>query len=133
MPVQGITFSCTQCGGVFLFILKSEHLSIISLKRLYVMAYCCCCCVQTYTEPAANYLHGQQVYTGHQQGVVVQQGGTVTTIVTSQTVQQVCKSCLSPDEGAVTLSLSFSLFLSYACFVFFKHSSSLVIIKTCKD
>ncbi|KTF75336.1 hypothetical protein cypCar_00033330 [Cyprinus carpio] len=44
--------------------------------------------IQTYTEPAASYLHGQQVYTGHQQGVVVQQGGTVTTIVTSQTVQQ---------------------------------------------
>uniref|UniRef100_A0A667ZXC8 [histone H3]-lysine(36) N-trimethyltransferase n=1 Tax=Myripristis murdjan TaxID=586833 RepID=A0A667ZXC8_9TELE len=38
--------------------------------------------------PTASYLHGQPVYTGHQQGVVVQQGGTVTTIVTSQTVQQ---------------------------------------------
>lgn len=45
--------------------------------------------MQTYTEPATGYLHGQQVYAGHQQGVVVQQGGTVTTIVTSQTVQQV--------------------------------------------
>uniref|UniRef100_A0A4W4FU93 [histone H3]-lysine(36) N-trimethyltransferase n=1 Tax=Electrophorus electricus TaxID=8005 RepID=A0A4W4FU93_ELEEL len=44
--------------------------------------------IQTYTEPAAGYLHGQQVYAGHQQGVVVQQGGTVTTIVTSQAVQQ---------------------------------------------
>ncbi|KAK3551278.1 hypothetical protein QTP70_013951, partial [Hemibagrus guttatus] len=44
--------------------------------------------IQTYTEPATGYLHGQQVYAGHQQGVVVQQGGTVTTIVTSQTVQQ---------------------------------------------
>ncbi|KAL7875310.1 hypothetical protein SRHO_G00062800 [Serrasalmus rhombeus] len=44
--------------------------------------------IQTYTEPTTGYLHGQQVYTGHQQGVVVQQGGTVTTIVTSQTVQQ---------------------------------------------
>ncbi|XP_076826896.1 histone-lysine N-methyltransferase SETD2 [Brachyhypopomus gauderio] len=44
--------------------------------------------IQAYTEPAAGYLHGQQVYAGHQQGVVVQQGGTVTTIVTSQTVQQ---------------------------------------------
>ncbi|XP_056142997.1 histone-lysine N-methyltransferase SETD2 [Lampris incognitus] len=44
--------------------------------------------IQAYTEPTASYLHGQPVYTGHQQGVVVQQGGTVTTIVTSQTVQQ---------------------------------------------
>ncbi|XP_030639125.1 histone-lysine N-methyltransferase SETD2 [Chanos chanos] len=44
--------------------------------------------IQTYTEPTASYLHSQQVYAGHQQGVVVQQGGTVTTIVTSQTVQQ---------------------------------------------
>ncbi|XP_008283893.1 histone-lysine N-methyltransferase SETD2 [Stegastes partitus] len=44
--------------------------------------------IQAYTEPTANYLHGQPVYPGHQQGVVVQQGGTVTTIVTSQTVQQ---------------------------------------------
>lgn len=43
--------------------------------------------IQAYTEPAASYLHGQPVYPG-QQGVVVQQGGTVTTIVTSQTVQQ---------------------------------------------
>ncbi|XP_076009829.1 uncharacterized protein setd2 isoform X2 [Genypterus blacodes] len=41
--------------------------------------------IQAYTEPTASY---QPVYTGHQQGVVVQQGGTVTTIVTSQTVQQ---------------------------------------------
>jgi hypothetical protein len=47
------------------------------------------CSGQAYADPAANYLHGQPVYTGHQQGVVVQQGGTVTTIVTSQTVQQV--------------------------------------------
>uniref|UniRef100_A0A672LS57 [histone H3]-lysine(36) N-trimethyltransferase n=1 Tax=Sinocyclocheilus grahami TaxID=75366 RepID=A0A672LS57_SINGR len=67
--------------------------------------------IQTYTEPAASYLHGQQVYTGHQQGVVVQQGGTVTTIVTSQTVQQVCNSGLSPDEGAVTLSLVLTIFI----------------------
>uniref|UniRef100_A0A7N9ATF6 [histone H3]-lysine(36) N-trimethyltransferase n=1 Tax=Mastacembelus armatus TaxID=205130 RepID=A0A7N9ATF6_9TELE len=44
--------------------------------------------IQAYTEPTASYLHGQPVYSGHQQGVVVQQGGTVTTIVTSQTVQQ---------------------------------------------
>ncbi|XP_030605294.1 histone-lysine N-methyltransferase SETD2 isoform X2 [Archocentrus centrarchus] len=43
--------------------------------------------IQAYTEPTASYLHGQPVYPG-QQGVVVQQGGTVTTIVTSQTVQQ---------------------------------------------
>ncbi|KAG7469756.1 hypothetical protein MATL_G00132080 [Megalops atlanticus] len=43
---------------------------------------------QTYTEPSAGYLQGQQVYTGHQQGVVLQQAGTVTTIVTAQTVQQ---------------------------------------------
>lgn len=47
------------------------------------------CPLQAYSEPTANYLHGQPVYPGHQQGVVVQQGGTVTTIVTSQTVQQV--------------------------------------------
>lgn len=73
-----------------------------------------CICVQTYTEPAASYLHGQQVYTGHQQGVVVQQGGTVTTIVTSQTVQQVCNSGLSPDEGAVTLSLHLFLSIPFA-------------------
>lgn len=45
--------------------------------------------MKAYTEPTANYLHSQPVYPGHQQGVVVQQGGTVTTIVTSQTVQQV--------------------------------------------
>ena len=46
--------------------------------------------LKAYTEPTASYLHGQPVYPGHQQGVVVQQqGGTVTTIVTSQTVQQV--------------------------------------------
>ena len=45
--------------------------------------------MKAYTEPTASYLHGQPVYPGHQQGVVVQQGGTVTTIVTSQTVQQV--------------------------------------------
>ncbi|KAG7261870.1 hypothetical protein CRUP_016955 [Coryphaenoides rupestris] len=44
--------------------------------------------IQAYTEPTAGYLHGQPMYTGHPQGVVVQQGGTVTTIVTSQTVQQ---------------------------------------------
>uniref|UniRef100_A0A4W6DRK6 [histone H3]-lysine(36) N-trimethyltransferase n=1 Tax=Lates calcarifer TaxID=8187 RepID=A0A4W6DRK6_LATCA len=44
--------------------------------------------IQAYTEPTASYLHGQPVYPGHQQGVVVQQGSTVTTIVTSQTVQQ---------------------------------------------
>ncbi|XP_034030834.1 histone-lysine N-methyltransferase SETD2 isoform X2 [Thalassophryne amazonica] len=44
--------------------------------------------IQAYSEPTASYLHGQPVYTGHQQGVVLQQGGTVTTIVTSQTVQQ---------------------------------------------
>lgn len=44
--------------------------------------------IQAYTEPTASYLHGQPVYPGHQQGVLVQQGGTVTTIVTSQTVQQ---------------------------------------------
>uniref|UniRef100_A0A3P8NTL6 [histone H3]-lysine(36) N-trimethyltransferase n=1 Tax=Astatotilapia calliptera TaxID=8154 RepID=A0A3P8NTL6_ASTCA len=43
--------------------------------------------IQAYTDPTASYLHGQPVYPG-QQGVVVQQGGTVTTIVTSQTVQQ---------------------------------------------
>lgn len=46
-------------------------------------------CLKAYTESTASYLHGQPVYPGHQQGVVVQQGGTVTTIVTSQTVQQV--------------------------------------------
>ncbi|KAK7886399.1 hypothetical protein WMY93_026020 [Mugilogobius chulae] len=40
--------------------------------------------IQAYTDPAGNYLHSQPVYPG-QQGVVVQQGGTVTTIVTSQT------------------------------------------------
>eukprot|EP00066_Takifugu_rubripes_P014720 XP_011603986.1 PREDICTED: histone-lysine N-methyltransferase SETD2 isoform X1 [Takifugu rubripes] len=44
--------------------------------------------IQAYSEPTASYLHSQPVYSGHQQGVVVQQGGTVTTIVTSQTVQQ---------------------------------------------
>lgn len=48
--------------------------------------------MKAYTEPTANYLHSQPVYPGHQQGVVVQQGGTVTTIVTSQTVQQVTHS-----------------------------------------
>lgn len=47
-----------------------------------------CVCFQTYTEPT-SYLHSQQVYSAHQQGLVVQQGGTVTTIVTSQPVQQV--------------------------------------------
>lgn len=47
----------------------------------------CSVCVKAYPEPAASYLHSQSVYPGHQQGVVVQQGGTV--IVTSQTVQQV--------------------------------------------
>lgn len=41
--------------------------------------------IQAYTDPAAGYLHSQPVYPGHQQGLVVQQGGTVTTIVTSQT------------------------------------------------
>ncbi|KAJ0000351.1 hypothetical protein NQD34_012193 [Periophthalmus magnuspinnatus] len=40
--------------------------------------------IQAYADPAGNYLHSQPVYPG-QQGVVVQQGGTVTTIVTSQT------------------------------------------------
>lgn len=45
--------------------------------------------LKAYSEPTASYLHSQPVYSGHQQGVVVQQGGTVTTIVTSQTVQQV--------------------------------------------
>ncbi|KAJ0047433.1 hypothetical protein NL108_001194 [Boleophthalmus pectinirostris] len=40
--------------------------------------------IQAYTDPTGNYLHSQPVYPG-QQGVVVQQGGTVTTIVTSQT------------------------------------------------
>lgn len=62
--------------------------------------------VKAYTEPTASYLHGQPVYPGHQQGVVVQQGGTVTTIVTSQTVQQVihthcvlftCKQTIGQD------------------------------------
>lgn len=41
--------------------------------------------LKAYTDPAAGYLHSQPVYPGHQQGLVVQQGGTVTTIVTSQT------------------------------------------------
>uniref|UniRef100_A0A674BV90 [histone H3]-lysine(36) N-trimethyltransferase n=1 Tax=Salmo trutta TaxID=8032 RepID=A0A674BV90_SALTR len=54
--------------------------------------------LQAYADPAANYLHGQQVYTGHQQGVVVQQGGTVTTIVTSQTVQQMPNALLVPNS-----------------------------------
>ena len=53
-----------------------------------------CLCQQAYSENASGYLHGQPVYTGHQQGVVVQQGGTVTTIVTSQTVQQVTHTLL---------------------------------------
>lgn len=52
------------------------------------------CVVKAYTEPTAGYLHGQPMYTGHPQGVVVQQGGTVTTIVTSQTVQQVMHNSL---------------------------------------
>lgn len=57
--------------------------------------------MKAYTEPTANYLHSQPVYPGHQQGVVVQQGGTVTTIVTSQTVQQVTYT--------VFLSLNFKI------------------------
>lgn len=61
--------------------------SATSHKNLYPVH--CSLCLKAYTEPTASYLHGQAVYPGHQQGVVVQQGGTVTTIVTSQTVQQV--------------------------------------------
>uniref|UniRef100_A0A8C9SZL9 [histone H3]-lysine(36) N-trimethyltransferase n=1 Tax=Scleropages formosus TaxID=113540 RepID=A0A8C9SZL9_SCLFO len=44
--------------------------------------------IQTYAEPATGYIQGQPVYTAHQQGVVLQQAGTVTTIVTAPTVQQ---------------------------------------------
>lgn len=69
---------------------KMPHESIINGGFVSVcVLWWCVVFVKTYTEPAASYLHGQPVYTGHQQGVVVQQGGTVTTIVTSQTVQQV--------------------------------------------
>lgn len=58
------------------------------------LAHVCCYFVilKAYTEPTTSYLHGQSVYPGHQQGVVVQQAGTVTTIVTSQTVQQVVQT-----------------------------------------
>ncbi|MFT7805429.1 histone-lysine N-methyltransferase SETD2 isoform X1 [Arapaima gigas] len=44
--------------------------------------------IQTYAEPATGYLQGQPVYTTHQQSVVLQQAGTVTTIVTAPAVQQ---------------------------------------------
>lgn len=44
---------------------------------------------QAYAEPATGYLQGQPVYSSHQQGVVLQQAGTVTTIVTAPAVQQV--------------------------------------------
>ncbi|XP_048880874.1 histone-lysine N-methyltransferase SETD2 isoform X2 [Brienomyrus brachyistius] len=44
--------------------------------------------IQAYAEPATGYLQGQPVYSSHQQGVVLQQAGTVTTIVTAPAVQQ---------------------------------------------
>ena len=56
----------------------------------------CVVFVKAYADPTAGYLHGPPVYTGHQQGVVVQQGGTVTTIVTSQTVQPVTHWASAP-------------------------------------
>lgn len=62
---------------------KSVNLYVKKKFQIYISI------LKAYTEPTANYLHSQPVYPGHQQGVVVQQAGTVTTIVTSQTVQQV--------------------------------------------
>ncbi|XP_066547383.1 histone-lysine N-methyltransferase SETD2 [Amia ocellicauda] len=44
--------------------------------------------IQSYAQPVASFLQGQQVYGSHQQGMVVQQEGAVTTIVTAQPVQQ---------------------------------------------
>lgn len=65
--------------------------------------------LKAYAEPTASY---QPVYAGHQQGVVVQQGGTVTTIVTSQTVQQVCTQISEADgvKEHLLLSVNRSIF-----------------------
>ncbi|CDQ94379.1 unnamed protein product [Oncorhynchus mykiss] len=56
--------------------------------------------LQAYADPAANYLHGQPVYTGHQQGVVVQQGGTTSCLFTclSSSVQEMPNTLLVPNS-----------------------------------
>lgn len=85
---------------------QAEHLLPTHTKLFQKGSKCLKCCIHSdstlslkaYTEPTASYLQGQPVYPGHQQGVVVQQGGTVTTIVTSQTVQQVTAKLFTANE-----------------------------------
>lgn len=51
-----------------------------------------CSPLQSYTQPGLQYIQGQQIYTAHPQGVIVQPPPAVTTIVAAgqpQPIQQV--------------------------------------------
>ncbi|KAM5292550.1 histone-lysine N-methyltransferase SETD2 [Ctenodactylus gundi] len=56
--------------------------------------------VQSYTQPSLQYIQGQQIFTAHPQGVVVQPAAAVTTIVTPGQPQP-----LQPPEMVVTNNL----------------------------
>lgn len=66
-----------------------------------------CAPFQSYAQPGLQYIQGQQIYTAHPQGVIVQPPTAVTTIVAAgqpQPIQQVRAWWIQRDGDSLAMS-----------------------------